>query len=350
MHDVRSFEDSGAGLRHVTLKGERAASFGLFRVLRTQRLLLEAGKPVRVGSRALDILIALVERPGEPISKAELMARAWPDTFVEPANLTVHIAGLRRALGDGQANGRYFINIPGRGYRFVASVTFGEDPMAVSAAALPATRKHNLPLRLTQLIGRADVLATLAAQLSLSRLLTIVGPGGMGKTSVALALTQELIPHYEHGVWLIDLSPLSYPRLLPRALASALGVEIRCENVLAALVAILREKQMVLAIDNCEHVIAAAAALAMGLLREVRILATSRERLRTEGEHVHRLSPLQSPLAARELTAAEILSFRAVQLFVERAAAAMNDFEFTDADAAVVADICRKVDGIPLAI
>jgi predicted ATPase/DNA-binding winged helix-turn-helix (wHTH) protein len=352
-HNVRDFKDSAPDFRAVTLDGERAISFGPFRLLPTQRLLLEAGKPVRLGSRALDILIALVERPGDLISKKELMARVWPNTFVEPANLTVHVAALRRALSDGQGSNRYLINITGRGYRFVAPVTLGQDPMAVATAAARATRKHNLPLFLSPLIGRADAIATLAAQLSSNRLITIVGPGGIGKTSIALALAKEMIPHNEHGTWLIDLAPLSDPRLLPRALASALGLEIPCENALAALIAILREKQMLLAIDNCEHVIAAAAALAAGVLRGapgVRILATSREPLRSEGEQVHCLAPLASPAATTSLSAAEILNFPAVQLFVERAAAAMNDFKLLDADAAVVADICRKLDGIPLAI
>src|ERR1700730_8380043 len=168
----------------------RTFSFGPFCLLPTQRLLLESGKPLRLGSRALDILITLVERPGELVGKEELMARVWPNMFVEPANLTVHVAALRRVLGDGRAGNRYLVNIPGRGYRFVASVAVGE---AQSSPSQTVTRKdkHNLPTQVTRLVGRAETIRALAGQLSEKRFLTIVGPGGIGKTSVALALAEE---------------------------------------------------------------------------------------------------------------------------------------------------------------
>jgi predicted ATPase len=157
----------------------------------------------------------------------------------------------------------------------------------------------------------------------------------------------------KHGVWLIDLAPLADPRLVPSALASVLGLEIRSDNPLPGLVALLRDRQMLLVLDNCEHVIEAAAALAAGVLRGaagVHILATSREPLRAEGERVYRLSPLANPPASARLTAAKALGFPAVQLFVEPAAANLGDFQLSDADAPIVAEICRKLDGLPLAI
>ena len=203
------------------------------------------------------------------------------------------------------------------------------------------------------MIGRGDTITRLADRLLRRRLLTIVGAGGIGKTSVALAVAEQLISAYEHGVWLIDLAPLADPRLVPSALADALGLEIRAGNPLPGLVASLRDKKMLLVLDNCEHVIDAAAALAVGVLAGaagVQVLATSREPLRIEGEHVHRLSPLASPPVVARLTAAEALGFPAVQLFVERAAATLDEFELTDADAPVVADICGRLDGIALAI
>ena len=190
-------------------------------------------------------------------------------------------------------------------------------------------------------------------QRSTQRLLTIVGPGGIGKTAVALEVAERLIGAYEHGVWLIDLAPIADPSLVPTALASALSLEIRSEDPLPGLIAALEDKQMLLVLDNCEHVIGAAATLAAAILRGsrgVQIVATSREPLCVEGERVHRLSALESPPASGRLSAAEALRFPAVQLFVERASASMNEFELSDADAASAGDICRKLDGIPLAI
>src|SRR5208282_947955 len=160
---------------------ERAVSFGPFRLFPAQRLLLEGDKPVRLGSRALDILIALVERPGEVIGSDELMARVWPNTHVDEGNLKFQVSALRRTLGGGN---RYLVNVPGRGYSFVAPVARAEQ--AGTAAPEPAQTEtgHNLPALLTRLIGRNDTVNRLADQLQRQRLLTIVGPGGIGKTSV----------------------------------------------------------------------------------------------------------------------------------------------------------------------
>ena len=216
-----------------------------------------------------------------------------------------------------------------------------------------ATHAHNLPARLARLVGRSAIVSNLVHRLATQRLVTIVGPAGIGKTAVALDVAEDLIAAYEHGVWLIDLAPIADPRLVPTALASALSLEIRSDDPLPSLIAGLNNKQMLLLFDNCEHLIDAAATLALGVLkgtRGARILATSREPLRVEGEQVLRLSPLESPPASSRLNAAEALGFTAAQLFVDRAAASTNVFELDDADAAIVGDICRKLDGIPLAI
>src|SRR3984893_5190122 len=159
------------------LDKERAICFGSFRLLPAQRLLLECGKPLRLGSRALELLIVLVERPGELVSKEELMARVWPNTFVEAANLTVHVAALCRTLGDGRDSNRFLINIPGRGYRFVAPIKFTEvlTPSPLQPDGVKAV--HNLPAAVDRLIGREEIVSELSAQLSRDRCLTIVGPG-----------------------------------------------------------------------------------------------------------------------------------------------------------------------------
>src|SRR5277367_808347 len=151
-------------------------SFGPYRLLAPQRLLLEGDKPVRLGSRAFDILAALVERAGEVVGKEQLIARAWPQTFVEEANLKIQVSALRRALGDGQGGNRYIVTVPGRGYNFVAPLR-REEP---SQAALPPTAApaamNNLPFAVTRMIGREEAVAALIMRLSRERLLTIVGP------------------------------------------------------------------------------------------------------------------------------------------------------------------------------
>ena len=324
---------------------ERAVSFGPFRLLPTQRLLLEGDKPVRLGSRALEILIALVERSGEVVGKSELIARAWPGTFVDEGNLKCQVGALRRTLG---ASNRYLVNIPGRGYSFIALVAPADGPKQSRPPGAAAEHANNLPANLTRMIGRTETVNALAGRVPRQPLLTIVGPGGIGKTSVVLAVAEALIGAYEHGVWLIDLAPLSDPRLVPGAVAAVLGLEIRSEDPLSGLTAALRNKQMLLVLDNCEHVVDAAAALASAVLRvapDIHILATSREPLRVEGERVHRLLPLASPPASTRLTAAEATGFPAVQLFVERAAASLDEFTLRDADAPLVGDIADSSTG-----
>src|SRR5258706_10098004 len=203
------------------------------------------------------------------------------------------------------------------------------------------------------MIGRDDAVAALTSRLSRERLVTIVGAGGIGKTTVALAVAERMITSYEHGVWLVDLAPLSDPRLVASAAATVLGLEIRTEDPLPGLVAALRDDRMVLLLDNCEHVIEGAAGLAAAILSGapgVKILATSREPLGVAGEHEHRLRPLTSPELSSALTAAEAAAFSAVQLFVERVTASVEDFALTDANARLVVEICRQLDGLPLAI
>jgi DNA-binding winged helix-turn-helix (wHTH) protein len=234
----------------TTASAERGIAFGPFRLLPGQRLLLEAGKPLRVDNCALDILIALVERPAELESKGELMARLWPDTFVEEGNLKVHVAALRRALGDGHGGKRYIATSPGQGYRFVAPVTLAKEPEPEAPSAAPPKREHNLPTLLTRLIGRSDTVTRLAQQVPRQRLLTVAGPGGIGKTSVALAVAEQSVTAYEHGVWLVDLAPLTDPSLVP--VAAAIGFEIRSDNPLRGLIAFLKDRHMLLVFENGE--------------------------------------------------------------------------------------------------
>ena len=335
------------------LSADDTFAFGPFRLSPARQLLLEGEKALRLGSRALEILKVLVEHAGTLVSKEDLVARVWPGTFVEEGNLRVHMAALRRALGDGQSGNRYIATIPGRGYRFVApvSVLSGSRPLEPPHPA--AEISHNLPVSLTRIVGRSDIVAALAEQLPARRFVTIAGPGGMGKTTVALAVAEELRPNYRDGVWFVDFAPIADAVLVPSALASVLGVAIRSENALPGLLAYLKDRQMLLVLDSCERVIDAAAALAEQVFHRapgVHILTTSRESLRAEGERVQRLLPLEVPPASPKITADEAISFSAIQLFVERATASADGFRLTDADAPVVSDICRRLDGIALAI
>src|SRR5216683_1696065 len=337
----------------AAVSAERSFSFGSFRLLASRRLLLDGETPVRLGSRALEILIALLERPGELVRKQELITRVWAGTHVVEGNLKFQVAALRRAIGDGRDGRRYLETSPGQGYRFVAAVTVGNEVAPPEPAPAASMYKHNLPGRITHLIGRADLVAKLADQLPKQRLLTVVGPGGIGKTSVAVAVAERLIGAYEDGVWLIDLAPVADPTLVRSAVAAAVGVEVNPEAPLVSLVAAFRDKRMLLVLDGCAHVVDAVATLVVAILRSapsLHMLAISREPLRVEGEHVHRLGPLECPPASVHHNAAAALRFAAVQLFVERAAASIGEFELRDEDAPLVGEICRKLDGIPLAI
>lgn len=295
---------------------------------------------MRLGGRALEILITLVERAGELVSKEELVERVWPGVRVEEGNLRVHVAALRRVLGDGGLGERYLATEPGRGYRFVAPLAIRSSSSAEDrgpVARLPAA---------VRTIGRDECVRILVEELAEHRLSTVAGPGGMGKTTVALAVARQLVASFEH-VELVDLSSLVDGAQLPSVIASALGLP---ED---GLIAALRAGRTLLVLDNCEQVVAAAAEWVERVLREtssVHVLATSREPLRASAERVHRLPPLGLPLRSQGLTAAQALGYPAVQLFVERAAARVDGFTLSNADAPFVAEICRRVDGLALAI
>ncbi|GAA0747859.1 helix-turn-helix transcriptional regulator [Ideonella azotifigens] len=339
-------------MNHAAEQARRAFAFGPFTLLPERRLLLKGETPLRIGGRALDILTALVERPGEMVTKRGLMARAWPTTIVDESNLKVNMAGLRRLLGEEGGAPRYIATVIGRGYRFVADVQFSGLAESLVDHAQPM-RKHNLPTGTTRVVGRAEVIAALQQDLEGSRLVSLVGPGGIGKTTVAIATADRALPSFKDGVWLVDLAPLKDSSLIPNAIATAIGMAAHSANVLAALCSFLRDREILLVLDSCEHIIDAAATCVDRLLTEaskVRILVTSREPLSLQGERVRRLPGLKTPPVTPAINRAQAVAFPAVELFVERAVDRLESFNLSNADAPAVAEICRRLDGHALAI
>ena len=330
---------------------EQVLAFGPFQLFRARKMLLENGRPVRLGSRAIDLLTALVERAGEVVGKNELIAQVWPNTIVEDNNLRVHITSIRKRLGEGQAGARYIVNVAGRGYSFIAPVSriTAVDPGVSSAM----TSRSNLPAPISRPVGRADTLNILEALVKARRLVTIVGPGGIGKSTVALSVAELVAEAFDHRVFFADLAVASDAALGAAAVASALGISVLTGDPIGSLVANLRDARMLIVLDNCEHVIAEAAEMALRILRGtpgVTLMTTSREPLLVDGEQVYQLAALTTPAESETLSAAQALEYSAVQLFVERAINGSDNFALTDANAGAVATLCRRLDGVPLAI
>ena len=290
---------------------EETFAFGSFRLIPAQRILLEDGKPLRLGSRAFDILVTLVETAGETVRKDQLIVRAWPDTVVDEGALRVHVAALRKALGDGRAGKRYIANNPGRGYTFVAPVIARESAVRHPPRRVERPIANNLPVPLTGIVGRHDIVAALA---------DATGPapssdyrrsgrdrqnhgGGGGRRNRELRPMQTAYgssgsPRYPIPTWCRAPS------------CTVLGISPSGANPLSGLAAWLRDKHALIVLDSCEHVIDAVAALAEAVLKaapRVRILVTSREPLRAEGEWLHRLASLELPPDSIDLSAAEAL-------------------------------------------
>jgi predicted ATPase/DNA-binding winged helix-turn-helix (wHTH) protein len=332
----------------------KVAEFGPFRLFPSERRLVMEGQLVGLGSRALDILILLVEHAGRVVTKQELIAKAWPGLTVEESSLRVQVASLRKALGGGRGANSYVVNSAGRGYSFVGRVTWHDPPQETAAASIaPRRRETGLPRRPSRMLGRDTDLGAISELLANHRFVTIHGPGGIGKTTVALAVAHERAEAFRDGVRFLDLGLRSAHDNVAEVAASELGLMVQSDDLATSIVDHLYNRQMLLVFDCCEHVIDSAAALAETIIREapqVSILATSREALRAEGEHVYALGSLDMPPEGLSVGARQLLDYPAAQLFVERVMASGHRATFSDSEARTVADICRKVDGIALAL
>jgi predicted ATPase/DNA-binding winged helix-turn-helix (wHTH) protein len=310
-----------------------------------QRLLLVGGVPVKAGSRALDLLKALVERRDRIVRKDELLDLVWPGTVVEEANLHVQVSALRKLLG-----ATAIATIPGRGYRFVALVE-GDAERAPPGPASESGRRHpgNLPAARSDLIGRSDELAALVALLRTCSCVTVAGPGGIGKSRLAMEVAASSANDYADGAWWIDLTSVDRPDQVPRQIAQALEVVLDAPHDGPRLARAIADRSMLLVLDNCEHVIAGASnvveALA-ALAPRIKVLATSQHALAAPGEHLFRIEPLAVPGDDREISE----RYGAIALFVARARAVHARFALDAGNVAAVAQICRELDGLPLAI
>ncbi len=313
-------------------------------------VLTHAGAPLALGARAIAVLATLVGQAQEYVSKAAILDAAWPGLVVEEANLAVQISAIRRVLARVPGGESWIETLARRGYRFVGPVVAIADPRAATAA-LDRTRT-NLPQLLTSFVGRERELAEIKQRLPDTRMLTLTGTGGIGKTRLALQAAAEVREAYRDGAWFVDLSALVDPTLVASALAQVLKVkEAAGQPLQATLCAHLRGKEVLLIVDNCEQVLAAVADLAEALLgatAKVTLVATSREPLHVGGEQVYPVAAL--PVPGRSADAKGIARSDAVQLFVERARAHRPSFDLEGSRARAVADICVRLDGIPLAL
>ena len=336
-----------------TLDEERILRFGRFELHPRQRLLLDSGKPLPIGARALDILLVLVASAGKIVSKETIIAQVWPKTYVEEINLRVHISALRRTLGRCPQSRDYITNVRQRGYSFVAyveQVSRTRDGLVVQPRPL-----LNVAERSARLEGRDGLIEEIAACLLTQRQLSLIGPAGVGKTCVALRVAHQQLGHFRDGVRFVDLATLSDPAQLADKVATDLGLalpaglQVSREHLLAA----LAERHMLVVLDNCEHLIDACAALCEDVLQAapaLSLLATSREALRTEHEHVLTLAPLDTPPLGSSLGLAGVLRYPAIKLFLRRARARQADFWLHESDVPQLVELCRRLDGLPLAI
>jgi predicted ATPase/DNA-binding winged helix-turn-helix (wHTH) protein len=313
-------------------------------------VLTRAGVPVRLGKRAVTVFAALVRSAREYVPKARLIEAAWPGLVVQESNLAVQILAIRRVLAEVSSGEAWLETLERRGYRFVGPVIPLTGPAANALG--PVLPSSNLPDVLTSFVGRRKELAELHKLLASSRLLTLTGAGGVGKTRLALQVAADIRNDLSHGVWFVDLAPLVDSTLVAKAIAQTLSVmEVAGEPLADTLCSRLRATRALLILDNCEHLIEPCARLAECLLRsapDLRILATSREALHIAGEQCYQLAPLSLPPASASLE--EMFRSDAVQLFVERTRLRQPGFALTAKRAPAVAELCVRLDGMPLAL
>jgi predicted ATPase/DNA-binding winged helix-turn-helix (wHTH) protein len=330
---------------------------GRWQVHLGRRELLTCGVPVPIGARAFDVMEVLVRSANELVTKDALMDRIWPGATVGENTLHVHISAIRKALGRDRA---MLKTTSGRGYRLLGDWAVrqdgkAEEPMDLFEPVRGPTRifRTNLPGSALDLIGRTIALRQIQDILSSNRVVTLTGPGGIGKTALALQVANRVRPTFEGDIWLIELASLSAPDLVQTTSAGVLDLDLSGDEITAEAVArAIGDRPVLLVFDNCEHVIDATARLVETILRlcgRASVLATSQEPLRIAGEHVYRVLPLEVPRHGWG-EPDDILEQSAVQLFVARLQALDLTFVASRKNIHLIAAICHHLDGIPLAI
>ena len=323
---------------------------GPFRLDPKAQVLAHGDIPVPLGPRAIAVLAKLVEHAHEYVTKAQIFDAAWPGVVVEESNLASQISAVRRALTRAPGGEHWIETLARRGYRFVGPVVEVAGVSEQSASSGPT--RTNLPHVLGTFVGRKRELVEIRQLLSQARMLTLTGPGGIGKTRLALEIAAEMLDDYANAVWFVDLAPIVESALVPKAIAQALGVmEVASEPLTDTLCSYMRPMRCLLILDNCEHLVGACAGLVepmLGAAPSLRILATSREGLHVFGEQCYQLSSLSLPADNWDLDA--LSRSEAVQLFVERGRLQRPGFALTSRRAPAIAELCVRLDGMPLAL
>jgi predicted ATPase/DNA-binding winged helix-turn-helix (wHTH) protein len=339
----------------MTSQGQNIYAFEHWEIDLGRRELRSHGIPVSLGARAFEVLEALLQSSPLLVTKSELISRVWPNVIVGENTLHVHVSAIRKAFG----SDRGLLNTAsGRGYRLTGDWVFQSKHMVaaeeVAPAASPAVEavQNNFPVRMSGLIGRTGALRKLKDVLSAYRAVTLTGMGGIGKTSLALEAARDELASFGGDVWLVELGALVDPSLVPSTVAAILGIELGRDEIspLAVARAIGRRK-LLLVLDNCEHLIDSAAKLVetiVHLCPGTTVLATSREPLRIGGEYCLRVPALDIP--SSQAQARELLEHSSVQLFLSRVQCFHTEFLPREEDLQTIASICRRLDGIPLAI
>jgi predicted ATPase/DNA-binding winged helix-turn-helix (wHTH) protein len=328
---------------------EECYEFASFRLYPKQRTLLVGADRVEIGGRALDLLRLLVSRAGEVVSLGDLMRIVWPNITVEEANIRVQMGIIRKVLSQCDGAKRAIDTIPLRGYCFVLPVR--HHPNGIELDSPRSQRHFVLPILPNLTVGRDDAVQTVEAVLDKRRLATITGPGGIGKTTVAIATAKRYATNFRGMISFVDLSHVTSGAGAARVIAEALQLA-PCHDALDAVCEHLRFREALLILDTCEHIVEPIAMLAEVLLsrcNDLKLLVTSREALRATGEWTHRLPSLTFPADKELIEEKDIANFSAIALFVERVQSSMR-FEPHSQDLPIIVEICRRLDGIPLAL
>ena len=329
--------------------------YGQWQIDLERRALLSNGVAAPIGARAFEIVKILLQSANDLVTKNDIMSGVWPGAIIGENTLQVHISAIRKALGPDRA---LLKTESGRGYRLLGNWTPRQQGSSSALSASPrvrsprAPRANSFPLIAGRLIGRAAAARHVQDLLSAYRVVTLTGTGGIGKTSLAIDAARGLVSDFGDGAWFVELASLSDPDLVPSTLASTLGLKLTGEISVDSVARAIGAKRLLLVLDNCEHVIEAAANLAERLTRlcpHTTLLATSREVLRIDGEAVYRVPPLDVPARGQDAPD-HVLGHSAVELLVTRMNALDGGFSPHAEELTSVAAICRHLDGIPLAI